>query len=72
MVNFTDLNDELSEYMKEKCVPPGMPPAEMLVDGVALPKNFQKYYDRIYNMEVREDDVWIITFPKCGEKTAMT
>ena len=32
-----------------------------------MPKFFiNKGFERIKNMEVFEDDVWIITFPKCG------
>lgn len=31
-----------------------------------LPEKFQAFADRIRNFEVYDDDVWIITFPKCG------
>ena len=35
--------------------------------GLLLPKVFsEKYAERIYNMEVYDDDIWIVTFPKCG------
>ncbi|KAK6621133.1 hypothetical protein RUM43_011439 [Polyplax serrata] len=66
MVNYVDLKDELSRYMQENCPRPGMPAAEVLADGVALPDNYKKYCDTIMNMEVKPDDVWIVTFPKCG------
>jgi len=35
--------------------------------GLLLPKVFsEKYAERIYNMEVYDDDIWIVTYPKCG------
>ena len=40
-------------------------------DGkVRMPEKFLKFAERIYNMEVRKDDIWIVTFKKCG--TTMT
>lgn len=62
-----ELNDNLSKYMQEKCPPSGMPAAEVMVDGVALPRNFIQYHEKIKNLEVRPDDIWIVTFPKCGK-----
>ena len=36
--------------------------------GIRLPSNFVKrnFPERIYNMTLRPDDIWIVTFPKCG------
>ena len=34
--------------------------------GVMLPSNFEKFAQRIWNFTVRKDDIWIITYPKCG------
>jgi len=31
-----------------------------------LADTFQPVLDRVYDFEVREDDVWIVTLPKCG------
>ncbi|CAG9801242.1 unnamed protein product [Chironomus riparius] len=32
-----------------------------------MPKKFADHYlERIKNMEIFEDDIWIVTFPKCG------
>ncbi|EDW92367.2 LOW QUALITY PROTEIN: uncharacterized protein Dyak_GE14312 [Drosophila yakuba] len=31
-----------------------------------LADTFQPILDRVYDFEVREDDVWIVTLPKCG------
>ncbi len=31
-----------------------------------MPEKFAQMAEAVYNMEVREDDVWIVTYPKCG------
>uniref|UniRef100_U5EHN1 Putative sulfotransferase n=1 Tax=Corethrella appendiculata TaxID=1370023 RepID=U5EHN1_9DIPT len=31
-----------------------------------LPHKYEKYAERIHNLKIYEDDVWIITFPKSG------
>ena len=33
---------------------------------VYMPKKFALLAETIYRMEIREDDVWIVTYPKCG------
>lgn len=34
--------------------------------GVIAPKPMVDVAKKIYNMDVRSDDIWIVTFPKCG------
>ena len=36
--------------------------------GIRMPSNFVKrnFPERIYNFNLRPDDIWIVTFPKCG------
>ncbi|XP_017465812.1 PREDICTED: sulfotransferase 1 family member D1-like isoform X2 [Rhagoletis zephyria] len=33
---------------------------------MTLPVGFEKHFQQIYNFEVKDDDVFIATFPKCG------
>ena len=34
--------------------------------NVWMPKKFADLAEKIYNFEVRDDDIWIVTYPKCG------
>lgn len=34
--------------------------------GLWMPKEFEEIAEEVYNFEVKPDDVWIITYPKCG------
>lgn len=37
------------------------------VDGnVLLPRAFLALMNDIYNFPLKEDDIWIVTYPKCG------
>ena len=56
----------------EQCGADMMPPAAVRVGqgGWALSQNFLQYLDAIRDLEVRPDDVWVLSFPKCGERRA--
>lgn len=47
-----------------------MPPASVAVGegGWALTNSVLEYRDAIRDLEVRPSDVWILSFPKCGEQ----
>ena len=34
--------------------------------GVFGQANLPKIAEKIFNFQVRSDDIWIVTFPKCG------
>lgn len=38
------------------------------VDGVSMPVRFQEMHQDILEWPVNEEDVWICSFPKTGEK----
>ena len=35
-------------------------------NGIRVPQKFLLFAEKLYNMEVRADDVWVVTFQKCG------
>lgn len=36
------------------------------VEGVCMPETYQRFAQAIENLEVKEDDVWVCSFPKTG------
>jgi hypothetical protein len=51
---------EESVYLK----PEGMIRSNPL--NVVMPHKFKEFAEEIWNFEVRKDDIWIVTYPKCG------
>lgn len=39
---------------------------EFLKENVVMYYNYMDYAEEIDNFEVRDTDVWIVTYPKCG------
>ena len=35
-------------------------------DAIRMPSKYLLIAEQVYNMEVRPDDVWVVTFKKCG------
>lgn len=31
-----------------------------------IPRTYLKFMDDMYNFPVKKDDIWIVTYPKCG------
>ena len=58
--------DDLNRILKEKFTSE-FRTGYISVDGVCLPENYAKFADAIENMEVRDDDVWVCSFPKTGK-----
>ena len=35
-------------------------------NDLLMPREFVPVVERLYNFQVRDDDIWIVTFPKAG------
>uniref|UniRef100_T1HB80 Sulfotransfer_1 domain-containing protein n=1 Tax=Rhodnius prolixus TaxID=13249 RepID=T1HB80_RHOPR len=68
MVTVEELKDPIADYVREHRIPGLMPVGDVRLQpsGLIMPKEFSRYIDRIKNFQVRADDVWVISYPKCG------
>ena len=39
--------------------------------GFVMPPSYARNAEKIYRMQPRSDDVWLLTFPKCGKSIKM-
>lgn len=63
------LKDEgtyLKIFSKEEPIAPLIIPEDWKQRYCSLAASFTSVLDNVYNFEVREDDVWIVTSTKCG------
>ena len=61
------------EEMKEKLYDTGSNQLNNIVSepyGLHLLPSMEEVTKKLYNFELRSDDIWIVTYPKCG--TTMT
>lgn len=66
-LKFDELTDDITVAMKDLCKG-NMPTGEIRVtpSSTTLPASYANIAKRIRELEVKEDDVWIVSFPKCG------
>ena len=39
-------------------------------DGMRVPFGMNQWTERIYNYELRPDDIWVVTYHKCGLRSS--
>lgn len=65
--NFVELTDPVTKKIKDNCKGAMAPPEiKMISTGMVICKRFLTIAETIRNMEVKPDDVWIISHPKAG------
>lgn len=60
-------NYKIIKHLKQ----PSTPLGNWNFEGCVLPEKYLTYADRYKNFQVREDDVWVVTFPKSGTTWAV-
>lgn len=61
------VNEELERYIKEHMALQGGYSYHYYEDiGCYMPYKFLEEEQRMRDLEVFEDDVWVLTYPKCG------
>jgi hypothetical protein len=63
------LEDPAAEKLREECRSPIYPTASVRVfpSGCAHTSYFLQYAQSFRDFEIREDDVWVVSYPKCGK-----
>ncbi|CAG9821979.1 unnamed protein product, partial [Phaedon cochleariae] len=62
---FANNNSDLENILKHDFTST-FRPGYITVEGVTMPKRFEELREDIYNWDVKEEDVWICSFPKTG------
>lgn len=62
-------DDEIGRIIHEKVLNDLLCSSLVLIgeDRTCMPETFLNYVERIKNFEVRNDDVWVASYPKTGK-----
>lgn len=64
-ITYTDVDSEVFDILN-KCFLTSFRNGYVKANDVVLPVYFKKFGQRIQDMEIRDDDVWVCSFPKTG------
>jgi hypothetical protein len=64
------LEEPIAAKLLQQCKSPIYPAASVRVfpSGCAHTAYFPKYAERFRNFKIREDDLWVVSYPKCGKR----
>nr|CAD7448559.1 unnamed protein product [Timema bartmani]CAD7457250.1 unnamed protein product [Timema tahoe] len=64
-LEYSTLDGDLGQVL-EKSFTPDFRNGYVSVKDIVMPKYFTKFGDKIQNLEIYNDDVWVVSFPKTG------
>lgn len=66
MLIYEEVDNKCKEYLLENFTTE-LRTGYVKCKGHLLPNNFKNFGDEIESMKVRDDDIWVCTFPKTGK-----
>lgn len=66
MLEFNEVNGELGEILLKKFTNQ-FRNGYVKSRGYVLPEYYKKFGQRVEELEVRDDDLWVVSFPKTGK-----
>ena len=66
-ISWTELSEEEKQRLKQFYPVSLMNDMVRYETGLVMPRVYaEQLEEQIYNFQLREDDIWIVTYPKCG------
>ena len=70
-LSWEELDDDLSkEFQKEFSSDTPGPEIRVFPSGMVFPAVYTERANIIHRLPIRQDDTFVVSFPKCGEVTA--
>lgn len=70
-IKYADVDGQVSEILNKTFVT-SFRNGYLKANDVVLPVYYRKFGQRILDMEIRDDDVWVCSYPKTGLKFTQT
>ncbi|KAL5235526.1 hypothetical protein ACI65C_002936 [Semiaphis heraclei] len=64
-ITYSSLDNEVSDIL-DKCYVNNFRRGFIKANGVVMPVYFKKFGQRILDMDIRDDDIWVCSYPKSG------
>ncbi|KAJ9583707.1 hypothetical protein L9F63_021952, partial [Diploptera punctata] len=67
-ITFEDLDEPIAAKLRKECKSPIYPAASVRINpsGCAHTDLYRQHAERFRDFQIRENDVWIASYPKCG------
>lgn len=66
-ITYSDVDNSVLNILNE-CFVTSFRNGYVKANDVVVPVHFKKFGQRIQDMEIRDDDIWVCSYPKTGTK----